>query len=180
VIQTAIARRYAKALFNLLTPSDIRPAADSLAVLAGTLSTSRELRGLLENPIISRDKKAAVMSELGPVAAAPPTIERFIAHVVRKNRISLLVEINDAFARLADQTSNRTAVKLSSARALSEENRTAIQERLEQVTKSAIDLTTAVDPRLLGGLEIRIGSTVYDGTIRGQFERMRLALRQKT
>jgi F-type H+-transporting ATPase subunit delta len=144
------------------------------------VATSRELRGLLQNPIISRDKKAAVMRELGSVAAAPHTVEHFLAHVVRKNRIAFLVEISDAFARLADQGSNRKAVKLSSARALSEENRTAIQGRLEQVTKSAIDLTTAVDPRLLGGVEIRIGSTVYDGTIRGQFERMRLALRQKT
>jgi F-type H+-transporting ATPase subunit delta len=179
VIQTAIARRYAKALFNLLTPSDIRPAADSLAALAGTLAASRELQGLLQNPIISRDKKAAVMRELGSVAAAPPTVERFLAHVVQKNRIALLVEISDAFARLADQASNRTAVKLSSARALSEENRTAIRGQLEQATKSAIDLTTAVDPRLIGGLEIRIGSTVYDGTIRGQIERMRVALRKE-
>jgi F-type H+-transporting ATPase subunit delta len=179
VIQTAIARRYAKALFNLLTPSDIQPAADCLATLAGTLAMSRELRGLLENPIINRDKKAAVMRELGSVAAAPPTVERFLAHAVGKNRIALLVEISEAFARLADQASNRTAVKLSSAKPLSEENRAAIRGRLEQATKSAIDLTTAVDPRLLGGLEIRIGSTVYDGTIRGQLERMRMALRKE-
>ncbi len=119
------------------------------------------------------------MRELGSVAVAPPTVERFLAHVVQKNRIALLVEISDAFARLADQASNRTAVKLSSARALSEENRTAIRGQLEQATKSAIDLTTAVDPRLIGGLEIRIGSTVYDGTIRGQIERMRVALRKE-
>ena len=119
------------------------------------------------------------MRELGSVAAAPPTIERFLAHVVGKNRIALLVEISEAFARLADQASNRTAVKLSSAKPLSEENRAAIRARLEQATKSAIDLTTAVDPRLLGGLEIRIGSTVYDGTIRGQLERMRMALRKE-
>ena len=180
MIQTAIARRYAKALFSLLTPSDIRPAADSLAALAGALAVSRELRGLLQNPIISRDKKVSVVRELGTIAAAPPVVERFLAHLVQKSRIALIVEISEAFARLADQASNRTVVKLSSARPLSEETREALRGRLEQATKSAVDLTTQVDPRLLGGLEIRIGSTVYDGTIRGHLERMRMAFSKDT
>jgi F-type H+-transporting ATPase subunit delta len=180
VIQTAIARRYAKALFNLLKPSDIRPAADSLSVLAGAFAASEELRALLQNPIITRDKKAAVVRELVSRASAPPVLERFLAHVVLKNRIALIVEISEIFEKLTDQASNKKVVKLSSARPLSEESRAAVRGQLEQATGSVIDLTTHVDPYLLGGLKIRIGSTVYDGTIRGQLERMRTALLKET
>jgi F-type H+-transporting ATPase subunit delta len=179
VIQTAIARRYAKALFTLLKPSDIQSAAESLTALAGALAVSRELRALLQNPIIGRDKKAAVIRELASKAGASPIMERFLAQVVQKNRIALLVEIRDAFARLADQASNRRVVQLSSARPFSEDSRAAIRGQLERATRSAVDLTTRVDPGLLGGLEIRIGSTVYDGTIRGRLEQMRTALRKE-
>jgi len=180
VIQTAIARRYAKALFNLLNPSDIRAATESLSTLGGALSVSRELRGLLQNPVIGLDKKAAVIHELGTKAQAPAVVEQFLAHVVRKNRISLLAEIAEAFARLADQASNRKVVHLSSARPLTDANRAEIQQKLEGATKGTIELTTNVDPRLLGGLQIRIGSTVYDGTIRGQIDKMRTALSKET
>ena len=176
MVQTAIARRYAKALFNLLSPSDIRSATESLSALGGALSVSRELRGLLNNPVIDLDKKAAVIRELGTQANAPPVVEQFLAHVVRKNRIVLLAEIAEAFARLADQASNRKVVHLSSARPLTDANRAEIQQKLQGATKGTIELTTNVDPRLLGGLEIRIGSTVYDGTIRGQIDKIRTAL----
>ncbi len=176
MIQTAIARRYAKALFNLLNPSDIRSATESLSALGGALSVSRELRGLLHNPVIGLDKKAAVIHELGTKANAPPVVKKFLAHVVRKNRIALLAEIAEAFARLADQASNRKVAHLRSARPLTDVNRAEIQQKLEGATRGTIELTTDVDPRLLGGLQIRIGSTVYDGTIRGQIEKMRTAL----
>jgi F-type H+-transporting ATPase subunit delta len=180
VIQTAIARRYAKALFNLLNPSDIRSATESLSALGGALSVSRELRGLLHNPVIGLDKKAAVIRELGTKAKAPPVVEQFLAHVVRKSRIALLAEIAEAFARLADQASNRKVVRLSSARPITDASRAEILQKLEGATKGTIELTTNVDPRLLGGLQIRIGSTVYDGTIRGQIDKMRTALRKET
>jgi F-type H+-transporting ATPase subunit delta len=130
----------------------------------------------LQNPVIGLDKKAAVLHELGTRAKAPPVVEKFLAHVVRKNRISLLAEIAEAFARLADQASNRKVVHLSSARPLTDSSRADIEQKLAAATRGAIELTTDVNPGLLGGLKIRIGSTVYDGSIRGQIERMRTAL----
>ncbi len=149
---------------------------DSLTGLAGVFTASRDLRALLRSPVFSREQKSAVMHELATRIGAPLMVERFLMHVVRKNRIAYLREISDAFEKLADQASNRIVVKVSSARPLSAEARTTIQSRLQQVTNSAIELTASVDPHLLGGLQIRIGSMVYDGTLRGQLDRMRMAL----
>ncbi|TAL11779.1 MAG: ATP synthase F1 subunit delta [Nitrospirae bacterium] len=176
MIQTAIARRYAKALFELQEPADVGPTAKTLRVLAEAFAGSREFRNLLLSPVFTREQKAAVVAQLAAKTACPPITGRFLAHVVRKNRIAQLREISDAFGRLADQVSNRKVVEVAAARPLTDEQQAAIRTKLEQVTRSQIDLSIHVDPAVLGGLEIRIGSTVYDGTVRGQLARLRSAL----
>jgi F-type H+-transporting ATPase subunit delta len=176
VIQTAIARRYAKALFELQEPADIGPTADTLRLLAGAFSTSREFRALLLSPVFTREQKAAVVTQLAAKAGCPAITGRFLAHVVRKNRIAQIREMSEEFGKFADQVSNRKVVKVSVARPMADEQQAAIRTKLEQVTRSQIDLAIHVDPAVIGGLEIRIGSTVYDGTVRGQLSRLRSAL----
>ena len=176
MIQTTIARRYAKALFELQEPAEVGPTAETLRVLAEAFLASREFRNLLLSPVFPREQKAAVIAQLAAQTACPPITGRFLAHVVRKNRIAHIREISEAFGKLADQVSNRKVVEVSVARPLTDEQQAAIRTKLEQVTSSQIDLAIHVDPAVLGGLEIRIGSTVYDGTVRGQLARLRSAL----
>ena len=126
MIQTAIGRRYAKALFELLTPADIGPAKAALRMLAEAFVTSNELRNLLVSPIFAREQKASVIEKLAARAGCPTMGQRFLAHVVSKNRIAQIREISEAFSDLTDRSSNRTAVEVSSARPLSEEDCRAI------------------------------------------------------
>ncbi len=176
MIQTAIARRYAKALFELQEPAGIGPTADALRSLAEVFAASREFRALVLSPVFTREQKAAVVAQLAAKTACPSITGRFLAHVVRKNRIAQIREISEAFSKLADQVSNRKVVQISAARPLTDEQQAAIRAKLEQVTRSQIDLAIHVDPGVIGGLEIRIGSTVYDGTVRGQLSRLRSVL----
>ena len=176
MIQTAIARRYAKALFELQEPAEVSLTAETLRVLAEAFLASREFRSLLLSPVFTREQKAAVIAQLAAKTVCPPITARFLAHVVRKNRIAQLREISEAFGKLADQVSNRKVVEIAAARPLTDEQQAAIRTKLEQVTSSQIDLSIHVDPAVIGGLEIRIGSTVYDGTVRGQLARLRSAL----
>lgn len=176
MIQTAIARRYAKALFELQEPADVGPTADALRLLAEAFTASREFRNLLLSPVFTREQKAVVVARLAAGTACPPITGRFLAHVVRKNRIALIREVSEAFSKLADQVSNRKVVQVSAARPLTDEQQAAIRTKLEQVTHSQIDLAIHVDPAVIGGMEIRIGSTVYDGTVRGQLAQLRSAL----
>ncbi len=176
MIQTTIARRYAKALFELQESIEVSPTAETLRVLAEAFLSSREFRNLLLSPVFTREQKSAVVAQLAAKTACPSITGRFLAHVVRKNRIAHIREISEAFGKLADQVSNRKVVEVSAARPLTEEQQAAIRTKLEQVTRSQIDLSIHVDPAVIGGLEIRIGSTVYDGTIRGQLSRLRSAL----
>ena len=176
MIQTAIARRYAKALFELQEPADIGPTAETLRLLAEAFVTSREFRALILSPVFTQEQKGAVVTQLAAKAGCPSITARFLAHVVHKNRIAQVREISEAFSRLADQASNRTVVRVSAARPLAKAQQGTLRTKLAQVTRSEIDLAVHVDPSVIGGLEIRIGSTVYDGTIRGQLSRLRSAL----
>jgi F-type H+-transporting ATPase subunit delta len=176
VIQTAIARRYAKALFTLLPSPDVQQAVQALGVLADTLADSRDLQLLMDGPLFSREQRSAVMRALTRKAGAPSTVERFVLHLIRKNRIRYLPEISAAFAKLAEQASHRMAVMVASPRPLSQETQADLQLRLQQATNWTIDLRTKVDPSLVGGLQIWIGNTVYDGSVHGQLERLRSAL----
>jgi F-type H+-transporting ATPase subunit delta len=176
VIQTAIARRYAKALFELQEHADIGPTAAALRLLAEAFTTSREFRDLLLSPVFTPAQKAAVITQLAARAGCPPLTGRFLNHVVHKNRIAQIREMSEEFGKLADQVSNRKVVEVSAARPLTDEQQAAIRAQLEQSTRSKIDLAIHVDPAVIGGLRIRIGSTVYDGTIRSQLSRLRSAL----
>jgi F-type H+-transporting ATPase subunit delta len=176
VIQTAIARRYAKALFELQEPAEIGPTAATLKVLAEAFTTSREFRNLLLSPVFTPEQQAAVIAQLAARAGCPPITGRFLTHVVHKNRIAHIREISEEYGKFADQVSNRKVVEVSAARPLTDEQQVAIRAQLEQVTRSQIDLAVRVDPAVIGGLRIRIGSTVYDGTVRSQLSRLRLAL----
>jgi len=176
VIQTAIARRYAKALFSLQAPAEVGQTAGTLRVLADAFTESREFRDLLLSPVFTREQQAAVVARLAARATCPPITGRFLTHLVQKNRIAAIREISEAFGRLADQASNRTVVQIASARLLSDEQQAAIRATLAHRTGKTIDLTIHVDPAVIGGLELRIGSTVYDGTVRGRLAQLRSAL----
>lgn len=176
MIQTAIARRYAKALFALQAPAEVGQTAGALRVLADAFTASCEFRNLLLSPVFTREQKAAVVARVTATTACPLITERFLAHVVRKNRSALLNEISDAFGALADQASNRKMVQVSAARPLTDEQQAAIRTTLEQVTRSRIDLVVHVDHEVIGGMALQIGSTVYDGTIRGRLAHLRSAL----
>ncbi len=176
MIQTTVARRYAKALFGLQEAAEIGRTAEALRLLADAFTASREFRALLLSPVFTREQKEAVVTRLAVKAKCLPITVRFLSHVVRKNRIALIREINEAFGKLADQASNRKIVQVSAARPLAAAQKTELRAKLAKVTGSKIDLAVRVDPSVIGGLEIRIGSTVYDGTIRGQLSRLRATL----
>src|SRR5207247_9468580 len=116
-------------------PAGRLPTAEVLRLLAEAFGTSRVFRARLLSPACSKEEKAAVVNQVAAKAGCPPITSRFLAHIVRKNRIAYIREISDAFGKLADQASNRKAVEVVAARPLSNAQRAAIRKRLEQATR---------------------------------------------
>lgn len=176
MIKTAVARRYAQALFELLDQSNIASTRLALNGLGDTIKTSASLRHIVASPAFGMDDKIAVLTTLGSRLGCPPVGQTFLGQLVRKNRVGFLPEIADAFAKLADQAKGTQQVTVSSAAALSQADQDRIKTRLREQLRREVDVTFQTDQDHLAGLQIRIGSTVVDSTIRGRLQAMRSLL----
>lgn len=173
MIKASVARRYAKALFDLLDARSLEPARAGLAGLTHALSDSGPLKHLLASPAFAQEEKLAVLSALSQRLKCPPIITRFLAQLVKKNRVTFLPEITDAFASFADDAKGTRQVTVTSAAALSSAEQTRLRSRLRDLLRGEVNLTFHTKPELLAGLQIRIGSTVFDSTVRGRLAALR-------
>ena len=176
MIKTAVARRYARALFELVDQSNIEAMRGTLNGLGQAIKDSSSLRHVVASPAFGVEEKIAVLTELGGRFGCPPAGKAFLGQLVKKNRVGFLPEIADAFARLVDQSKGTQQVTVSSAIALPPPEQDRIKTRLREQLKREVDVTFETNPHHLAGLQIQIGSTVVDSTVRGRLKEMQTLL----
>ena len=176
MIKTAVARRYAQALFELLDQSNIEATRGTLNGLGEAIKDSSSLRHVVASPAFGMEEKVAVLTELGGRLGCPPAGKAFISQLVKKNRVGFLPEIADAFARLVDESKGTQQVTVSSASEIPQAEQDRIKTRLRDSLKRDVDVTFEINPHHLAGLQIRIGSTVVDSTVRGRLNAMQSLL----
>ncbi|RMH37214.1 MAG: ATP synthase F1 subunit delta [Nitrospirae bacterium] len=174
--KTTIARRYATALFNLLEPAEFDAVRAALGELSRLLSESPHLKHVFASPIFTLDDKQAILTELVTRIEAPKIIQDFLAQVVKKGRIPLLADITDSFGALVDRARMIQPVTVVSALPFDESERQHIQNTLETAIGKKVTLVCEVDSALLGGLRVRIGSRVYDNTLKEKLSTLRSLL----
>lgn len=178
VIKTAVARRYARALFELLDPATIEATQETLNGLGRALKESADLRYVLASPTFAADEKIAVLAELSSQFHCPPEGTAFLGQLIRKHRIGFLPEIAEAFNRLVDQARKIQRVSVWSARALSPDEQEQLTARLRQVLRREVAVTFHADAGLLAGIRIQIENKEVDGTVRGRLQEIRSLLAQ--
>ena len=176
MIKTAVARRYAQALFELLDQSTIEATRGTLNGLGQAIKDSDQLRHVVASPAFGVEEKIAVLTALGDKLGCPPAGKAFLGQLVKKNRVGFLPEIADAFGKLVDQSKGTQPVTVSSAAALPLAEQDRIKTRLRETLKREVDVTFQTDPAHLAGLQIHIGSTVVDSTVRGRLRAMQSLL----
>ncbi len=176
VIKTAVARRYAQALFELLDASIIESTRAALTGLGEAIKDSVSLRHVVASPTFGAEEKIAVLAELGSRLGCPPVGKTFLAQLVKKNRVGFLPEIAEAFAKLADASKGTQQITVSSAAALPPAEQDRISTRLREMLKRQVDVTFHTDARHLAGVQIQLGSTVVDSTVRGRLQAMQSLL----
>ncbi|MCU1232349.1 MAG: synthase delta subunit [Candidatus Solibacter sp.] len=171
---SAVATRYAKALADVVSPaaSAIRPenALAELRAFEGVLSESVELKNALTSPAVPVARKRAVVGRIGDQLGVSRIVRNFLFVLIDHRRIASLTEILHSFESVIDERLGFARADVSSARELSEAQRTALNAQLTQLTGKQIRTRFAVDEALIGGIVARIGSTVYDGSVRGQLQ----------
>ena len=173
VIKTAVARRYAKALFGLIEMSKVEATRDGLVALADAVAVSASLKHVLASPAFSLDDKRAVLDSLSQRLGCPLIMGQFLAQLIKKNRVGFLREIAEEFATLADEAKGTQPVMVFSATSLTPEHEDQLRSRLRALLQRDVDLTFHTKPTLLAGLQIRIGSTLFDSTVRTRLDTMR-------
>lgn len=176
VIKTAVARRYAQALFELLDAATIESTRAALTGLGEAIKDSVSLRHVVASPTFGAEEKIAVLAELGTRLGCPPVGKTFLAQLVKKNRVGFLPEIAEAFAKLADASKGTQQITVSSAAALPPAEQDRISTRLREMLKRQVDVTFHTDARHLAGVQIQLGSTVVDSTVRGRLQAMQSLL----
>jgi len=166
--QSPVARRYAEALAAALDDSALAGAAEQLRTLARMVAGSDELRAVLSNPAIPSARRTALVQSLLEGLGPSPQMTRFIEAMGRNERLPLIGEISSAVDRLLDERKGRVQAEVTTARPLGEAHRTKIREALGRLTGQTVHLEERIDPALIGGVVTRIGSTVYDGSLKSR------------
>lgn len=176
MIKTAVARRYAKALFDLLDTSAIESTRTALTGLGEAIKDSVPLRHVVASPSFGAEDKIAVLAELGSRLGCPPVGRTFLGQLVKKNRVGFLPEIAEAFGKLADAAKGIQQITVSSAAALPQAEQDRISTRLRDTLKREVDIAFHTDPRHLAGVQFHLGSTVVDSTVHGRLQAMQSLL----
>jgi F-type H+-transporting ATPase subunit delta len=138
---------------------------------------SRELREVWESPAIPVEQKRSVLDALAAkVGVTDRPIRNFIAVLIDQDRISLLAEIAKQLDVELNSRLGRVDAEIVSARELGPEQRTALMAEISRLTGKVVLPRYATDAQLLGGVTVRVGSTIYDGSVRGQLQRIRQQL----
>ena len=176
MIKTAVARRYAQALFELLDQSTTEVTRGTLNGIGLAMRESDQLRHVVASPAFGVEEKIAVLTSIGDRLGCPPVGKAFLGQLVKKNRVSFLPDIAEAFGKLVDQSKGTQPVTVSSATVLSTEEQHRIKTRLRDTLKRDVDVTFQTDASHLAGLQIRIGSTVVDSTMQGRLRDLQVVL----
>jgi F-type H+-transporting ATPase subunit delta len=177
----AVASRYARALVDVvLAPtSRVEPVRvrEELRSFEQALAGSSELATALASPAVTRPRKRAVISRLAQALGVSDVTRNFLLVLANHRRMTELSGVIAAFEKMLDERLGILQVEVASARELKPPQQQSLAGQLETMTGKKIVLKLGIDESLVGGIVVRLGSTIYDGSVRGQLDALQRQLR---
>lgn len=169
-IQT-IARRYAGALADVIVErSEAEEVQKELGFWQAMIDENPDLREVFSNPTVSYEQKRKVLNELISRSQVRSTTANFLQVLLKNQRLTELAEINHRLEQVLNERAGVLAARVTTARPISQEIKETIQTKLRKLSGKQVRVDFETDNAIIGGLVTRIGSTVYDGSIRTQLE----------
>lgn len=166
------------ALFELARDQGALDAvAGDLGNFRSSLDESADLRRLIRSPVLSRDEQGRALMVLAERAEFHQLTRQFLGLLAHKRRLFVLPEIITAYLAMLGEHKGEVSAELASAVPLTEAQVETVKQQLAAAMGQTVTLSTAVDPGLLGGLVVRVGSRMIDASLRTKLQRLELAMK---
>jgi len=173
VSSQTVARRYASALADvIIARSEEAEVRQELTSWEGLILSNPTLLEAFTNPTIPYEQKAKVLNELIARTKVRPTTANFLRILLKNQRLAEIAQVNAKLAQVLDERSGVVGAQVTSARPVADSIKVALEEKLGVITGKRVRLSFQTDETLLGGIVTRIGSTIYDGSVRNQLKRL--------
>lgn len=177
--QTDVGARYAQALFDLALETKALGAVEAdLKALKAAREESADLRRVLDSPGYTAEDKGRVLTALGAKAEFNPTTQNFLGVLAANRRASALPAVIAGFERLSAAHRGVVAAELTSAVTLTAQQVEGVKAALSQALGKDPEITTRVDPTILGGLKVKVGSRLFDASLRSKLDSLKFALKR--
>jgi F-type H+-transporting ATPase subunit delta len=175
------ANRYAKALFDvaLAEKNDLAQIDRDLEAVVAMLHENPDLAAAAGRAGVTDAARVSLVEAVADTMGLSAPVKKLLVLLADSRKLNLVPDLAESFRERLLNHQNIVRAEVTSAAPLSAEKTKALEDSLSKVTGKKVDLSVSVDPALLGGVVARIGSTVYDGSVKTQLERMRQQLVEK-
>ncbi len=170
------AARYARALADVVLDAKLNTTEveQQLEDFAATFAGSKDLKELLLNPSISAQKRVAILDKINSRVGCGPQVRNFLAVLIRHERLGALGEILEEYRQEMNRRLSISDAEVVTARPLEDRERAELEGQVSVLAgHNKVNATFREDKSLIGGAIVRIGSTIYDGSVRGRLERLK-------
>lgn len=174
----SVANTYARAFADVVLAErlDANRALGGLRRVAGLMQESTELRRVWENPAVPADQKRRLLDAIARREGIERHVRNLVAVLIDHRRVQFLTRIAQQLERELDARLGFAEARITSARELADAERRSIEAQISKLTGKKVRAHFALDTSLLGGAVVRLGSTIYDGSVKGQLERIKAAI----
>ncbi|HSE49351.1 MAG TPA: ATP synthase F1 subunit delta [Terriglobales bacterium] len=174
----AVTSRYARALVDVIVERklDATKTMEQLDALVAALEASPPLRNVWENPSVPAEQKRKVLDVLAARLGADKMVRNFLAVLIDNRRIAALAEIARQFRSELYERLGIAEAEVTTTRELAAEEKRGLEAQIAKLTGKKVQARYATDGKILGGAVVRVGSTIYDGSVKGQLRRLKEAL----
>ncbi|MCH8615842.1 F0F1 ATP synthase subunit delta [Sphingomonas sp. SM33] len=177
-IQASLAGRYASALFDLARDErQIDAVSRSLDLLSQTLVDSRDFAELVASPLVDREEAARAFAAVSQQLSLDPTTANFLGVLAKNGRKNQLQPVIRLFRRIAAEHRGETTAEVVTAHALKDDQLAALKLQLRSRVGREVSIETRIDPEILGGIVIKLGSQMIDSSIRTKLNRLAEAMK---
>ena len=172
-ILSSLPGRYAKALFDLAQEKhQVQRVGSALRALKKLIQTSKILNQVLANPTISREEQEAILTEICTQMKAPEVFQSFVGELVKAHRIPYVSQIEGIYQSLVSEEKKEQVIEVISAYPLTASQSNLLKDKLKKAFPGMISLVFVKDPKVLGGIMVRVGSHVIDATLVTQLNKL--------